>query len=339
VSPRLYYRDPVTEAFIPLATGGGGGGSVNEITVSATAPTDGSELWMDLTEARLKYRNPVTGVYIEVPVDTAVPPVDGNIRAGNGLTGGGVQSSSPTLNVGAGAGITVGTDTVAVNKGTLDAWYAPVSGQTAVTVTNWNSAVNNNTTYMANNATNAPDNGWWFGICISGSSTHKHQLLWPFSLGRWNSAQMWERELENGVWGDWSRVGAYFYSRDLLDGGTFVQHNGSGPNQGVRRCFWGMVKDKNTVAASNSDAWRVTYYNTAGTYLGQAISIPLGTGIVNMPQTSLMTAAAVRTRAPLNRDVAATVGTVVDIVNEMLAAAGVATPRTQAINLTEETTE
>ena len=47
-----------------------------------------------------------------------------------------------------------------------------------------------------------------------------------------------------------------------------------------------MVKDKATTNASNSDCWRVTYYNTAGTYLGQAISIPLGTGVVSHPRVT-----------------------------------------------------
>jgi hypothetical protein len=319
---------------------GGGGTSVNEVTVSPTAPIDGSELWMDTTDNKLKYRHPVTGAYTNVPDEGGASTVNGNIIAGTGLTGGGLQSTSPTLNVGAGSGISVTADSVAVNKTTLDTWYAPVSGQAPVTITDWNLAVNNNTTYRANNALNAPDTSWWMGYCMSHDANYKVQILTPFANGRWSSGGVFfVREREAGTWGDWNRLGLYLQNRDLLDAGTFVQHNGGGTSMGVRRCFHGMVKDKTTANASNADAWRVTYYNTAGTYLGQAISIPLGTGVVNMPQTALMTAAALRTRAPLNRDVAATVGTVVDIVNEMLAAAGVAAPRTQAINLTEESSE
>ena len=43
--------------------------------------------------------------------------------AGNGLTGGGTLSANRTFNVGAGWGITVSADAVAVNQGTMDARY------------------------------------------------------------------------------------------------------------------------------------------------------------------------------------------------------------------------
>jgi len=48
------------------------------------------------------------------------------VIAGNGLTGGG-STSSVTLAVGAGTGITVAADTVSVNRTTVDTWYAPAS--------------------------------------------------------------------------------------------------------------------------------------------------------------------------------------------------------------------
>lgn len=337
---RLYYRDPTTEAMVALTLGSTSTGETNEVTISATAPTDDSELWMDTTAGKLKYRHPTTGVYTDVPIDLGSAGIDGTITAGAGLTGGGKQSTSPTLNVVGGSGISVTADAVAVNKGTLDTWYAPVNGQSGTTVTDWNSAVNNGTTYRASGAANAPDTGWFMGYCMSHDANYKVQILTPYANARWTTGgTLWMREKENNVWGDWNRLGIYSYSRDLLDAGTFVQHNGTGNSTGVRRCFYGMVKDKATNNASNSDAWRVTYYNTAGSYSGQAINIPLGTGVVSHPQGHSTTMSALRTRKPILADTAATVGVVMEIVAAALASAGIDINPTAVARLVEESTE
>jgi hypothetical protein len=50
--------------------------------------------------------------------------------AGAGLTGGGTLAASRTFAVGAGTGITVNADDVAVNKGTTDTWYLALGGGT-----------------------------------------------------------------------------------------------------------------------------------------------------------------------------------------------------------------
>ena len=50
--------------------------------------------------------------------------------AGAGLTGGGTLAASRTFAVGAGTGITVNADDVAVNRTTVDAWYLDVGGDT-----------------------------------------------------------------------------------------------------------------------------------------------------------------------------------------------------------------
>lgn len=47
-----------------------------------------------------------------------------DLTAGAGLTGGGTIAASRTFNVGAGTGITVNTDDVAVNRAVTDTWYA-----------------------------------------------------------------------------------------------------------------------------------------------------------------------------------------------------------------------
>ena len=274
----------------------------------------------------LHYRDPATREWIPIIAsggsDEGGGPT-GSVVAGLGLSGGGAVIGNPSLNVGQGTGISVAADSVAVNKTTLDTWYAPVNDQSAVTITDWNLAVNNNTAYMSSGAAHAPDTGWFYGICLSHNASYKHQLLFPFANARWNAAQMWEREMENGVWGDWSRVGTYAYSRDTLDAGVFAQHNASYAVQGVRRSFWGVVKDKGTNNPSNLDAWRVTYYDTAGNYTGRAIDIPLGTGVVSHPQGHSTTMSALRTRAPIAADTAATVGVVMEIVANALASAGI----------------
>lgn len=53
------------------------------------------------------------------------------IIAGNGLSGGGDLSTNRTLNVGAGTGITVAADTVALNKAYTDGLYQPKDGNIA----------------------------------------------------------------------------------------------------------------------------------------------------------------------------------------------------------------
>jgi hypothetical protein len=201
----------------------------------------------------------------------------------------------------------------------------PPPSANAVSITNWNTeAVNNGVTYRANNGAYAPDAGWWMGFCISHDASYKTQVLVPYANARWTSGQMWWREMENKVWGDWNRASSYVFSRDILDGGSFSQHNGTGSNMGIRRTFWGMVKDKNTNSPSNSDCWRVTNYTAAGVYDGQCITIPLGTGVVSHPQGHNVVTNALRNReSGLNADIVATLGVVVDIVQTALTAAGI----------------
>lgn len=284
----------------------------------------------------LKWLDPDTGQY--VPLSMSAGGGGGDfipvtVAAGAGLTGGGTTAANMTLNVGAGTGITVAADSVAVNKTTLDGWY-PVKGEGYTAITDWNDAVLNGVTYASNTAAHAPDTGWFFGHCISGSSSSKHQLLMPFANGRWNSGMVWERECEGGVWGDWNRMTSYTYSRDALDGGVFWQHNASGANQGVRRSFWGGYKDKASNNASNSDAFRVTYYTTGGVYTGVALTIPLGTGVVSMPQTYL-SAEQLEGEAPVVKDMAATVETVVKVVVKALTRAGLSIDPQDILDLVE----
>jgi hypothetical protein len=333
--PRLYFRSPTTGAMIPLTLGGSGGG--NEVTISTVTPTDGSELWLDMTANRLMYRSPINGQYIPVPGTGGAATPDGYITAGSGLTGSGYQSSNPTLAVGAGSGITVDTDTVSVNKGTLDTWYDPISGQSAVTISDWNYAVNNNTAYMAADAANGPSPGWWFGTCLSYSASWKHQTLVPFANSNGSSNQYLEREMENGVWGDWNRVGTAMFGNGLADIGIAVHHNPSGANMGTRRTWMGLWKDKGVNGASNADEYRVQYYNTAGTYTGTAIKVPMGTGVVSHPAGHSRTMSALRTKSPISPDTAATVGVVLEIVAAALQQAGIDINPTQIATLMEDT--
>jgi len=103
---------------------------------------------------------------------------------------------------------------------------------------------------------------------------------------------------------------------------------------GTRRSFWGVVKDKATNNPSNLDAWRVTYYDTGGNYVGRAIDIPLGTGVVNMPQSRL-TAGQIEGRESVGRDVAATVETVVALVCRALRLKGIAIEPQELLDLVE----
>jgi hypothetical protein len=66
-------------------------------------------------------------------LDTALAgkvPTTRSVIAGNGLAGGGTLASDVTVNVGAGTGITVNADDIAVNRTTVDAWYVDVGGDT-----------------------------------------------------------------------------------------------------------------------------------------------------------------------------------------------------------------
>lgn len=71
--------------------------------------------------------------------DAAIAAVDGRVDAvearsvvaGAGLTGGGTLGATRTINVGAGSGISVAADSVAVNKATLDGWYQAKDTNTA----------------------------------------------------------------------------------------------------------------------------------------------------------------------------------------------------------------
>jgi hypothetical protein len=339
---RLYYRHPVTRDMMPLSLGstGGGGPDVNEVTVASAQPTDGSELWMDLTNAKLKYRNPSTGLYVDVPfvVDTGPEMTDGNIKAGAGLTGGGLQSTSPTLNVGGSTSINVAADSISVNTSYLSGLYAPVNGQAAVTITDWNQAVLNNTTYMGNSAANAPDTGWYYGQCISYGTPYKQQIIYPFANARNYSGTCYIRELEASVWGDWNRTTSYIHGRDAADSGIWIQQNGYRNNMGIRRFFMGMWKDKTSNNASALDEWRVQCYNTAGVYTWTAIKVPQS-GVVSFPKGSAMLRAALTEETPIAADTAATVGNVVDIVTALMAKAGLHVEPAEVIQLMEGTDE
>lgn len=327
--PVMKYLNP-DGSYSPLP--GGGGGGANEVTISTSAPTDGSELWLDSTTGTLYYRVPADGTYASI---TAPGSVDGNIEAGSGLTGGGPQSTNPILNVGQGTGITVSADSVAVNKSTLDTWYAPAIGQAATTITNWNSAVNNGVIYQANGATNAPDTGWWMGFCVSRDANYKHQMLWPFANARWNSSQIFEREMENGVWGDWNRLAQYYYSRDAMDSMHYAQHNATAGGMGYRRFSWGMYKDKGTNAPSAGDQWRVQCYDTAGTYTWTAIQVA-ESGAVTFPKGHSLLRTQLAAAEPVRASEVATVGLVVDLVTRLLQRAGVTVDPADVISLMEE---
>jgi hypothetical protein len=66
-------------------------------------------------------------------LDTALSgkvPTTRTITAGNGLTGTGTLASDVTINAGAGTGITVNTDDIAINRTVVDTWYVDVGGDT-----------------------------------------------------------------------------------------------------------------------------------------------------------------------------------------------------------------
>jgi hypothetical protein len=53
-----------------------------------------------------------------------------DLTAGNGLTGGGTLAANRTFTVGAGTGITVNADDVAINRAVVDGWYVDTAGDT-----------------------------------------------------------------------------------------------------------------------------------------------------------------------------------------------------------------
>lgn len=337
--PTLKYLDPADGLYKPIlggSAGSGGGGTEpapNEVSIGSVKPTDGSELWLDTSDGVLHYRKPSDGSYVEITGSVIPPtPVDGNIVAGSGLTGGGLQSTSPTLNVGQGAGITVAADTVAVNKGTLDGWYAPMNGQSAVTITDWNQAVLNNTMYMGNNAAHAPDTGWFYGFVFSYAANFKHQLVFPFANSRWNAAAMWEREMEGSVWGDWSRFPQYLFGRDTGGAMHFFQHNSSGANLGVRRFASGFYKDQGSNNPTASDQWRVQCYDLAGSYVWSGIVVA-ESGAVSFPKGHSLLQSQMDASEPVPTDQAATVGMVVELVVRLMQRAGITVDPAEVITL------
>lgn len=107
------------------------------------------------------------------------------LTAGNGLTGGGDISASRSFAVGAGTGITVNADDVAVNQGTAFAWTAAhthtVAGNTARFINNTDNASVQVVRFEGDRATMADNDEAYISLMLSddgGTQTEFGRLTW-----------------------------------------------------------------------------------------------------------------------------------------------------------------
>jgi hypothetical protein len=98
--------------------------TLGELSAAPSSHThDGSDIDSG-TVAFLRLPTGTTGTTVAVGDHThAYVPVTRTLTAGAGLTGGGALSQDRAFDIGAGTGITVNADSIAVNKTTLDGWY------------------------------------------------------------------------------------------------------------------------------------------------------------------------------------------------------------------------
>lgn len=119
------------------AISGGVGGVIADGTIStvdigdsqitSAKIADGTIVDADISASAAIATSKIAGL------DTALTgkvPTSRQVIAGNGLAGGGALTADVTVNVGAGTGITVNADDIAVNRTTVDAWYVDVGGDT-----------------------------------------------------------------------------------------------------------------------------------------------------------------------------------------------------------------
>ena len=105
-----------------------------------------------------------------------------------------------------GHGITVTADSVAVNKGTLDTWYAPVNGQSASDSHRLElGGQQQHHLPGQRRCQRAGQRMVLWATCMSHDSTYKTRCCTPYANGGGHSGMVWMREKENGVWGDWNR--------------------------------------------------------------------------------------------------------------------------------------
>lgn len=243
--------------------------------------------------AVLHHRDPVTHEW--VPILTVQRP---------GLTG----DPGPTqISTDAGNAIILGNDGLAymagggaIDHGTLtgladddhpqyynttrgDAAH-PLRGQTATTITDWNSATENGITYVANGAANAPyASGWFFGKVYSASTTNKKQIVYGFASSiEYPPETEFTRNLENGTWGSWYRTNNFRDSVGTLSNQTYFCH---GPAGGTARFVTGMGKDGASTGPTDLDYFRIGSYSEAGAWVRSALTINNNDKIVNMPYT------------------------------------------------------
>lgn len=76
---------------------------------------------------------------------------------------------------------------------------------TALTITDWNTAISNGW-YMGNSAANSPATGWFIGNVVNhGAAGWCTQTVHAFDSDTSSDTKTYRRELNNGTWGSWYR--------------------------------------------------------------------------------------------------------------------------------------
>lgn len=241
---------------------------------------------------------------------------------GSGLT----LADAPPSTVGGSTTSVIGTSTQAAREDHYHGYATmPTTWRNdAVQVSDCNStAATRNGFWMAPpgsaNVPNTDYSSWWFGWTTSHNTMYHVQHAMPFGSAPYPLGMITFRYRNGGSWSSWRRLNNWFGSWSTRDGFTYLQH---GPGDGLRRFAHGLYKDKNTGSASGSDQWRVQCYNTAGAYTWNAI-VAAESGAVSHPKGHSLLTDSLAAKEPIPADLVATVGTVVDIIQAALTAAGV----------------
>lgn len=275
-----------------------------------------------------RFADVAQGTYIRLSASADAPPqavapadyvapdaVDGNIQAGAGLTGGGLASTNPTLNVAPGTQISIVNDTVDLDPA-------------ANIITDWDLAVTNGY-YRGLSALHSPSavyDGWWKGHVIAYGTNWVTQYCWPMAQNGIDPGAVMVRHRLNNVWDGWYRLGNYIYGWDGLDNYISFKANGDSrtTTAGITRFYCGTNTFGKT--PSESDQFLINACDLTGAYRAVGLSMST-TGVVTFPHGHSMLRRAREVAEPVDAATAATVGIVAEMIVTALDNLGLLTTR------------
>jgi hypothetical protein len=256
----------------------------------------------------------------QAAVEGALGGLSGRVvEAGAGLIGGGRLDSDPWLGVGAGWGVSVGSDSVSVDSNVI-ASRESMEGRVprgSAHVSDWNAATENGY-YTASGAANEPSGagGWWMAHVVNHHGGWVTQTAWPMNQGEVDSAMEMRRASRNGAWGNWYRPANRCYAWNTMDNFFYFNHGGSSlPGGPGPHRVWaiGNKKDAGQWAVTPNEQFRIQRYDTSGVYAGNLMTGTMA-GHVAFPGGHARTVEAKASGDPIPADTAATIGVVADMI-------------------------